>query len=226
MSQICPEGPVLLCGDRDPASERPRLPRRAPARAGLVREVPAARRAPGPEEDRAGLDRARPAAGRLLHEADRPRSGCVTCSTRRGAERCPGWSPSGATFADAAAEWLRFIEQDRERKPSTLRDYRSALERAPAAGVRRIAARGRSPPSDRALARLAGGLSNRSKNKLLIELHGIFRRARTVYGLAVNPLLRVEKHPQPRAETSRSSRPRRSGRSCAPPRPSRTARSS
>jgi hypothetical protein len=25
----------------------------------------------------------------------------------------------GATFAEAAAEWLRFIEQDRERKPST-----------------------------------------------------------------------------------------------------------
>src|SRR5262249_42843685 len=38
-------------------------------------------------------------------------------------------------------------------------------------------------------------LSNRSKNKLLIQLHGIFRRAQTVWGLAANPLARVEKHP-------------------------------
>jgi integrase len=39
------------------------------------------------------------------------------------------------------------------------------------------------------------GLSNRSKNKLLIQLHGIFRRAQQVWGLPVNPLARVEKHP-------------------------------
>lgn len=39
------------------------------------------------------------------------------------------------------------------------------------------------------------GLSNRSKNKLLIQLHGIFRRAQRMYGLDANPLARVEKHP-------------------------------
>jgi integrase len=38
-------------------------------------------------------------------------------------------------------------------------------------------------------------LSNRSKNKLLIQLHGIFRRAQRMYGLDANPLARVEKHP-------------------------------
>jgi site-specific recombinase XerC len=32
------------------------------------------------------------------------------------------------TFADAAAEYLRYIEHDRGRKPSTLRGYRSALQ--------------------------------------------------------------------------------------------------
>ncbi len=31
------------------------------------------------------------------------------------------------------------------------------------------------------------------------QLHGIFRRAQTVYGLALNPLARVEKHPQRRS---------------------------
>jgi len=39
------------------------------------------------------------------------------------------------------------------------------------------------------------GLSNRSKNKLLIQMHGVFRRAQIVWGLPANPLARVEKHP-------------------------------
>ncbi len=39
------------------------------------------------------------------------------------------------------------------------------------------------------------GLSARRKNKLLIELHGIFRRAQVTYGLDTNPLSLVEKHP-------------------------------
>jgi hypothetical protein len=33
----------------------------------------------------------------------------------------PGMIRTGATFADAAAEYLRYIEHDRERKPSTVR---------------------------------------------------------------------------------------------------------
>ena len=32
------------------------------------------------------------------------------------------------TFAAAAAEWLRYVAEDRAVKPSTLRDYRSGLE--------------------------------------------------------------------------------------------------
>src|SRR3984885_10408669 len=39
----------------------------------------------------------------------------------------PGMVRTGATFADAAAEYLRYIEEDRARKPSTLLDYPSAL---------------------------------------------------------------------------------------------------
>ena len=35
---------------------------------------------------------------------------------------------TGATFADAAAEYLRYFEQDRGCKPSTLRDYRSNID--------------------------------------------------------------------------------------------------
>jgi hypothetical protein len=39
----------------------------------------------------------------------------------------PGMVRTGATFADAAAEFLRYAEQDRGCKPSTLREYRSAV---------------------------------------------------------------------------------------------------
>ncbi|MDQ6732345.1 MAG: N-terminal phage integrase SAM-like domain-containing protein [Actinomycetota bacterium] len=102
---------------------------------------------------------------------------------------------TGVTFAAAAAEWLRFIEEGRERKPSTLIDYRNALwsRLLPAFGER---------PIEEITAediehwrRSLSGLSNRSKNKLLIQLHGIFRRAQMVWAIPVNPLARVEKHP-------------------------------
>jgi integrase len=39
-----------------------------------------------------------------------------------------GDGADGATFADAAAEYLRYVEHDRGRKASTLRGYRSAIE--------------------------------------------------------------------------------------------------
>jgi Phage integrase, N-terminal SAM-like domain len=107
----------------------------------------------------------------------------------------PAAARSGVTFADAAAEWLRFIEEDRERKPSTLVDYRSALRAhlLPAFGDQLL--QEITPGEIEAWRRSLSGLSNRSKNKLLIQLHGIFRRAQIVWGVEVNPLARVEKHP-------------------------------
>lgn len=52
----------------------------------------------------------------------------------------PGMVRTGATFAEAAAEWLRFIEEGRARKPSTSLDYRSALKaHLPAFGAQPLA---------------------------------------------------------------------------------------
>ena len=71
-------------------------------------------------------------------ERGRPPSGYFTKRTaevwlretldaaRRGA--LPGQRRTGVSFEQAAEEWLRFIAEDRERKPSTLYDYRSALQ--------------------------------------------------------------------------------------------------
>ena len=84
---------------------------------------------------------------------------------------------------------------DRERKPSTLRDYRSTLNSRllPAFGEHPIEAI--TTEEIERWRQSLDGLSNRSKNKLLIQLHGIFRRAQMVWALPVNPLARVEKHP-------------------------------
>jgi hypothetical protein len=75
---------------------------------------------------------------------------------------------TGVTFADAAAEFLRYSEQDRGCKPSTLRDYRSNLHAhlLPAFGDRPVV-----PITAReinAWRASLGQLSNGTKNKLLV----------------------------------------------------------
>ena len=102
---------------------------------------------------------------------------------------------TGVTFTDAAGEWLRFIEEDRERKPSTLRDYRSAVNAHLLPAFEDQPIESITTEEIERWRRSLVGLSNRSKNKLLIQLHGIFRRAQMVWALPVNPLARVEKHP-------------------------------
>jgi len=57
----------------------------------------------------------------------------------------PGMARTGATFADAAAEYLRYIEQDRGRKPSTLGGYRSAIKRLSDQSERNVRRSGSSP---------------------------------------------------------------------------------
>ncbi len=110
----------------------------------------------------------------------------------------PGMVRTGATFADAAAEWLRYIERDRGRKPSTLQGYRSALNAhlLPAFGSMAVEDL-TTEVIERWLAGLEGSV--RLRNKLLIQLHGILRRARKVYGLRQNAAAEVEKFPQRRS---------------------------
>jgi integrase len=104
----------------------------------------------------------------------------------------PGLVQTGATFADAAAEYLRYIEHDRGRKPSTVRGYRSAIQAhlLPAFGsipIEEITTQ----DIEEWIAAFRG--SARSRNKLLIQLHGILGRAKKVYGLPINAAAEVEK---------------------------------
>jgi integrase len=140
--------------------------------------------------------RGRPSAGYFTKRLAEDWLRGVLEQARRGT--LPGLVRTGATFADAAAEYLRYIEHDRGRKPSTVRGYRSAIEAhlLPAFGSMPVEAV-TTDEIERWIAALGGSV--RTRNKLLIELHGILGRARRVYGLSGNAAADVEKFPQRRS---------------------------
>jgi integrase len=111
-----------------------------------------------------------------------------------------GMVRTGVTFAQAADEWLRYVEQERACKPSTVKDYRNMarvlgerfgdvlIEDISTEAIERWKAeftRARKP-------------SNRTLQKYLVTLHGIFKRATRVYGLPSNPVAQVERPRLPR----------------------------
>ena len=136
---------------------------------------------------------------------------------------------AGVTFAEAAAEYLRFAEEDRGCEPSTqVRGYRNAIKvhLLPVFGEMKLEditvqeiERWRAGMSS---VRMQRELSNKTKNNLLVLMHAIFRHAVKLYGLPANPVANVDRF-QSTAATSRCSRPRRSGPSSVPrsPRPTR-----
>jgi integrase len=97
----------------------------------------------------------------------------------------PGLVRAGATVADVCAEYLHYIEHDRLRKPSTLRDYGSIFRNH----VLRISARSRTTreidPD--------GHLVNRTREKTITVFHGVMERARKRYRLPTNPVADIEK---------------------------------
>jgi len=106
---------------------------------------------------------------------------------------------TGATFADAAAEWLRHGEHERGVKPSTLAEYRSTVRThlVPAFGDRpleQITTAEIEAWRSRFIAERAP--SRRTVNKVMTILHGVFERARRAYGLRANPVADVERRPE------------------------------
>jgi integrase len=112
--------------------------------------------------------------------------------------KLPGMVRTGATVAQAAEEYLRYIEHDRSRKPSTVQGYRWIVNAwiAPALGELRV--------EDVTSAHVEAWITAferkpSTRTKALVLLHGIFQRAKKVYGLPVNPVADVEKPPQTRS---------------------------
>lgn len=141
----------------------------------------------------AWTERGRPPAGYFTKRLAEAWLREVLDEARRGT--LPGMVRTRATLADACAEYLRYIEHDRGRKPSTLRGYRSAISAhlLPAFGPLAV-----EDVSAETLEHWLGGFegSARTRNKLLIQLHGILGRAKKVYGLPVNAAAEVEKFAQ------------------------------
>jgi integrase len=83
---------------------------------------------------------------------------------------------TGATFADAAAEWLRYIEYDRRRKPSTVVGYKVIVRSMllPAFGQLQLGAV-TTPMIERWVGSLE--LSASTRTKAIVLLHGVHRPA-------------------------------------------------
>ena len=144
----------------------------------------------------AWTERGRPPAGYLSKRTAEDWLRSTLDEARRGV--LPGMVKTGATFADAAAEWLRYVEHDRGRKPSTVEGYRAIVrsQLLPEFGERPIESI-TTPMVETWISRMDRSASTRTK--ALVLLHGIFKRARRVYDLPVNPVADVERPPMSRS---------------------------
>ena len=142
----------------------------------------------------AWTQRGRPADGYFTKRTAEAWLRDVLDQARRGT--LPGLVRTQATIADACDEWLRFIEVDRQRKPSTLRDYRSVVRNhiVPAFGTLPL----EELTTEHVEQWLRGlghdsAMSNRQKAKIITLLHGIMKRAKRVWKLPANPIVGIEK---------------------------------
>jgi integrase len=137
----------------------------------------------------AWTSRGRPSAGYFTKRGAQVWLDDLLASARRGL--LPGMVRTGATFADASAEWLRWAEHERACKATTLTDYRYTVRRLDDAfGEQRL-----EDVTPGAIERWKATLtvSNRTIHKYLVVMHGIFRRAMKVWGLPSNPLTAVDR---------------------------------
>jgi hypothetical protein len=136
----------------------------------------------------------------------------------------PGLVRTHATVADAAAEYLRYIEHDRNRKPSTVTGYRWMIDAQilPGLGSRAI----ESVTTEDIEAWFAGVEGKpTSRTKALVILRGIFARARRIYSCRSTPCVTSRARRWLAAALYRSSPPRRCGLSSGRRMTSGTARS-
>jgi integrase len=98
---------------------------------------------------------------------------------------------SAVTFGEACAEWLRYIEHERHRTPSTMADYRSSVHAGllPGFGADTPLAVIDTATIDawRARQLAEGRRSPRSIQKLLTLLSGVLKRAKRKGWIASNP---------------------------------------
>jgi integrase len=147
----------------------------------------------------AWTQRGRPAAGFYTRRTAQAWLDLVLAQARRG--ELPGMVRTGATFADAVAEYMRWLEHDRARKPTTLRGYGSIMQAhlLPAFGERRLEDITADEVEAWSATLVTNGLANATRLRILTCLHGVMARAKRVWKLPRNPITDVEKPTQRQA---------------------------
>jgi integrase len=147
---------------------------------------------------RAWTQRGRPPEGYLTKQLAQRELDAILADARRGQLIAPVRPTGGVCFEEAAREWLRYVEYDRKRRRSTVRDYRIVVDKVllPAFGDAPLEAI-TSAHVDAFRGRVVaeGRLSARTINKYLALVHGILKRAQRVYGLSANAAAGVERQP-------------------------------
>jgi integrase len=141
-------------------------------------------------------DRGCPAAGYFTKRTAETWLRELLDEARRGT--LPGLVKTDVTFAEAADEWLRYVEHDRDRKPSTITGYKALLR------SQLLPTFGEMPIESITTAMIETWIagvdrSPATRTKALVLMHGIFKRARKLYGLPTNPAADVEKPPARRS---------------------------
>lgn len=145
--------------------------------------------------------RAKPPEGHFTKRSAQTWLDDVLAKARRG--ELPGVVRTGATFAAACDEWLDW-KRSRGLKPSTVVDYEHMMRRLKPRLTELLGAEARLEEVATADVErfrdvlIADGTSDRTANKYLGVLSDIFTWAKRRYGLAVNPVVEVERRPQRR----------------------------
>ena len=144
----------------------------------------------------AWVEKGRPPAGYYTRRTAQEALGAILTDARRGTLP-DSRARSGRTFQDATAEWLRYVEHDRQRAPSTLSDYRNVVNACllPEFGKDTPLEQITTERIDAYRERLLddGKLSRRSIQKVLVLLYGVLKRAKRRKWIASNPGEDVER---------------------------------
>jgi len=143
----------------------------------------------------AWTERSRPPAGYYTRKTAEEALQAILADARRGT--LPGSRRSGRTFGEACSEWLRYVEHEKQRAASTVRDYTNTVNGAllPEFGrdtpLEKITSERINEYRERLLDE--GELSRRTIQKQLVLLFGVMKRAKRRGWIQSNPSEDVER---------------------------------
>ena len=138
--------------------------------------------------------RGRPPAGRFTRRMAEEWLAAVLAEARRGTRH--GMVRTDVSFEEACEQYLQWLADVRQRKASTLRDYRGVIRTHLTPFFGGTAVEDITPDDVEAWASQLGAgrpITNRTKVKVMTVLYGVMERARRTYRLPLNPVKDLEK---------------------------------